>query len=226
MNEKIGCVIVAAGSGTRMGGVINKVFLPLGKSSVIDYTISAISKVDAISKIVIVTRESDILECMEHIKNTNKDITIIKGGKTRQESVFCGLKMIADCDIAVIHDGARALILPETVKSVIEDAKKYQAAATGVFSKDTLKMTDSEGFIIKTLDREKVFRVQTPQVFFTNDIIKAHELAIRDGFSATDDCALYEKYIGRVKISEGRYDNIKLTTPDDMETAENILKKR
>lgn len=226
MGAKISCVIVCAGSGTRMGGEINKVFLPLGESTVIDHTINAIAQVFEISEIVLVTRECDILECMEHIKNTSKNIKIIKGGKTRQESVYNGLLCVKDSDIVAIHDGARALVLPQTVKAVIEDAKKFGASTVGVSSKDTLKLVDEDGFIKETLDREKIFNIQTPQVFNTKEIIKAHEKAIKDGFSATDDCALYEKYIGKVKITEGRYDNIKLTTPDDMETAENILKKR
>ena len=223
---KITAIIVAAGNGTRMGGEINKVFMPLGESTVIDHTINAISQVDEISEIVLVTRECDILECMEHIKNTSKRIKIIKGGKTRQESVYNGLLCVRESDIALIHDGARALILPRTIKAVIEDAKKFGAAAVGVSSKDTLKMVDEDGFIKETLDREKIFNIQTPQVFETSQIIKAHERAVKDGFLATDDCSLYEKYIGKVKITEGRYDNIKLTTPDDMEMAANILRKR
>lgn len=226
MGEKISCVIVLAGSGTRMGGVINKVFLPLGESTVIDHTINAISQVEEISEIILVTRECDVLECMEHIKNTTKDIKIIKGGATRQESVYLGLSCVEESDIVLIHDGARALILPDSIKAVIEDAKKYDAATLGVSAKDTLKLIDNDGFIKETLDRDKIFQIQTPQVFKTEKILKAHEKAIKDDFLATDDCSLYEKYIGRVKITEGRYDNIKLTTPDDMETAENILKKR
>ena len=218
---KISCIIVAAGSGTRMGGQINKVFMPLGESTVIDHTVNAFSQVEEISDIILVTRECDIELCKKF-----NNIKVIKGGKTRQESVYNGLMCVENSDIVLIHDGARALILPETIKAVIEDTKKYGAAAVGVSSKDTLKQVDGDGFIEKTLDREKIFNIQTPQVFNTKEIIKAHKKAIKDGFSATDDCALYEKYIGRVKITEGRYDNIKLTTPDDMVTAENILKKR
>lgn len=218
---KITAIIVAAGSGTRMGGVINKVFLPLGESTVIDHTINAISQVGEISEIILVTRECDIELC-ERFKN----IRVIAGGKTRQESVYRGLCEAKSSDIVLIHDGARALILPESIKAVIEDAKRYDAAALGVSAKDTLKLVDNDGFIKETLDRDRIFQIQTPQVFKTEKILKAHEKAIKDDFLATDDCSLYEKYIGKVKITQGRYDNIKLTTPDDMETAENILKKR
>lgn len=226
MAEKVSCIIVAAGSGTRMGGVMNKVFLPLGESTVIDHTINAFCEIDEIEDIVIVTRECDILECMDHINNPKKNFKIVKGGATRQESVYMGLSYVKNSDIVVIHDGARALIIPRLIEDVIKDAKSFGAATLGVSSKDTLKVIDDDGFIKETLDREKVYNIQTPQVFKTEDIIKAHEKAIKDGFMGTDDCSLYEKYIGKIKITKGSYDNLKLTTPEDMEIAENILKKR
>ncbi len=218
---KITAVIVAAGSGTRMGGVMNKVFLPLGEKTVIEHTIDVFSSCDKISDIVLVTRECDIELC----KNF-KDIKVIAGGKTRQESVYNGLCEVREADIVVIHDGARALITCDVIENAIEDAKKYGASAVGVSSKDTLKSVDENGFIIKTLDRETTYQIQTPQVFKREGIIKAHEMAIEDSFLGTDDCSLYEKYIGKIKVTKGSYDNIKLTTPDDMIIAENILKKR
>ena len=226
MAEKITAIIVAAGSGTRMGGQINKVFLPLGDGSVITKTVEAISECVQISDIVVVTRSCDVLECMELLKDCKKRVRIIVGGKTRQESVYKGLLEAVDSDIVVIHDGARALILPQTVQRTIMDAKTFGAAAVGVMCKDTLKSVDADGFIEKTLDREKTYLIQTPQIFYREDIVKAHQMAIQEEFSATDDCALYEKYIGRIKVTDGSYDNIKLTTPDDMVIAEDILRKR
>ena len=204
-----------------MGGVKNKVFLELGEKTVIEHTLSTFFSCEVIDEIILVTRECDIELC----KNF-KNIKVIAGGKTRQESVYRGLCEAKDSDIVAIHDGARALILKETIESSIADAKKYNAAAVGVSSKDTLKLVDDNGFIEKTIDREKVYQIQTPQVFKTGEIISAHEKAIKENFIATDDCMLYEKYIGKVKITDGSYDNIKLTTPEDMQIAENILKKR
>jgi len=226
MAEKITAIIVAAGSGTRMGGQINKVFLPLGDSNVITKTVEAISACPQISDIVVVTRSCDVLECMEFLKDCKKRVRIIVGGKTRQESVYKGLLEAVDSDIVVIHDGARALILPQTVQRTIMDAKTFGAASVGVMCKDTLKSVDADGFIEKTLDREKTYLIQTPQIFYREDIVKAHQMAIQEEFLATDDCALYEKYIGRIKVTDGSYDNIKLTTPDDMVIAEDILRKR
>ncbi len=226
MPEKITAIIVAAGSGTRMGGVINKVFLPLGERTVIDHTIEAFSNVLEISNIILVTRECDILESMEHIKSTSKRISIIKGGSSRQESVYLGLLAASDADMVVIHDGARALITPNTIKDAINDAKRFGASAVGVASKDSIKIIDEDGFITQTIERDYVINIQTPQVFYYDKILASHEKAIKDKFIATDDCALYEKYQGKIKVTTGSYDNIKLTTPDDLDVCERILKKR
>lgn len=221
---KITAIIVAAGRGTRMGADKNKVFLSLGNRTVLEYTLSTVAACTAIDDIVLVTRECDIEKCRRIIKYIKKPVRILKGGNTRQRSVLCGLTAAKDSDIVVIHDGARALVSEEIINATIENAKKYGAAAAGVPCKDSLKSADSDSFITATLDRASTYLIQTPQTFRCRDILHAHIEAERDGFSATDDCALYEKYIGRVKITPGSYDNIKLTTPDDMIIAKNILK--
>ena len=226
MSFRITAVIAAAGSGTRMGGKKNKIFMPVLGKPVITYTMEALSQCDEIDDFVIVTRECDIDECIKYTKDEKKPVKVIKGGKTRQESVYLGISEAKDADIVVIHDGARALVLPEIVKKTISDAIEFDAAATGVMSKDSLKKVDSDGFIEKTIDRQTTCLIQTPQIFKREAIIKAHELAVADEFFATDDCAIYERYIGRIKLSAGSYENIKLTTPDDMIIAENILKRR
>ena len=218
---KITAIIVAAGSGTRMGGVKNKVFLELRGKTVIEHTLDTFKNCKEIDDIILVTRECDIELCKDF-----KDLKVIAGGKTRQESVYLGLCEAKDADIVVIHDGARALISCEEIENAIDDAKKYGASAVGVSSKDTLKMVDEDGFIVKTLNRETTYQIQTPQIFKKDEIKKAHEDAIKEGFSGTDDCSLYEKYIGKIKVTKGSYDNIKLTTPEDMVIAKNILEKR
>lgn len=224
--KKVTAVIAAAGSGTRMGGSINKVFLMLDGKTVIENTLSVMEQCEEIDDIVIVTRSCDVLECMEYTGNCKKRIRIIPGGAQRQESVKKGIEEARDSEYVVIHDGVRALVTKEIIKRTLAEAVAFGAAAPGVMSKDSLKKISSDGFIEETIDRASVCLIQTPQVFKTEDIIMAHELAKRDNFSATDDCALYEKYIGRVKLTEGSYENIKLTTPDDVVSAEGILKKR
>ena len=139
--------------------------------------------------------------------------------------MYNGLAFVSG-DIVLIHDGARALITQAEITRVIDDVVKYGAASLGVKCKDTLKTADENGFIISTPDREKTYHIQTPQAFKTTEIKSAHDKALADGFIATDDCMIAE-YVGMsVKISEGSYENIKITTPEDIITAEQILQKR
>ena len=150
---------------------------------------------------------------------------IIEGGELRQNSVFCGLTN-TDADYVCIHDGARALVTDKIISDTIENAIKYGASAPGVKCKDTLKTIDDSGFILNTVDREKTILIQTPQVFRTEQIISCHKKASENNLIVTDDCALAEYFGIPVKITEGSYENIKLTTPDDILLAERILKSR
>lgn len=221
---KITAIIVAAGSGRRMGADKNKVFLKLANRTVLEYTLGAFLTHSAICDIIIVTRKCDVKMCEKLVKHCQKPIKVIIGGKTRQESVLNGLKAADGTDIAVIHDGARAMVSERIITDTVNAAEKYGGAAAGVPSKDSLKTVGSDGFIAATIDRASTYLIQTPQVFDYEKILRAHTLAEAEGFSATDDCALYEKYEGKIKLVEGSYDNIKLTTPEDMIIAKNILK--
>lgn len=221
---KVTAIIVAGGSGTRMGMDKNKAFIPLLGEAIIKHTVNAFCSVEEISKVIIVTRKVDILECEEIFSDLKVDCEIIEGGKTRQESVYQGL-LKADAGICLIHDAARALIEKSDIEAVISGVKSYGAAAVGVSSVDTLKRVDKDGFIVETIDRDGVYRIQTPQGFMTDEIKRVHDLAIKDDFFATDDCGLYEKYIGRVRVIEGKGSNIKITYPEDLTFAEEILKR-
>jgi len=187
----------------------------------LEHTVSVFESAYIIDEIIVVT--NDDTECKKLLSGFKKVAGIVAGGATRQESVKNGL-MSADGDIAVIHDGARALILEKEITAAVEAAKKYGAAAVGVKSKDTLKKADKDGFILKTVDRESIYNIQTPQVFIMSDIRRMHRLAEDGNF--TDDCSLAESFGTRIKIVDGSYDNIKITTPDDLEIAEKILKNR
>ena len=221
---KVTAIIVAGGSGTRMGMDKNKAFIPLLGDAIIKHTVNAFCSVKEISKLIIVTRKVDILECKEIFCDLKKDFEIIEGGKTRQESVYQGLLKVND-GICLIHDAARALIEKSDIEAVISGVRAHGAAAVGVLSVDTLKRVDKDGFIVETIERDGVYRIQTPQGFMTDDIKKAHTMAIKDGFETTDDCGLYEKYIGRVRVIEGKGSNIKITYPEDLGFAEEILKR-
>lgn len=220
---KVTALIVAGGSGTRMGNEKNKVFLPLLGKAIIERTLEVFFSSNYIDDIIIVTRAEDFNECMNLFSDREKPVKVVKGGKTRQESVYNGLKE-SDCDIVVIHDAARPLITKEVMEKSILSCKENGASAVGVSCVDTLKRADIDGFITETLDRENVYRIQTPQTFYLKDIKSAHICAINDNFITTDDCALYEKYIGRIKIVPGNETNIKITFPSDILFAEAILK--
>lgn len=221
---KVTAIIVAGGSGTRMGMDKNKAFIPLLGDAIIKHTVNAFCSVKEISKLIIVTRKVDIPECQEIFSDLKVDFEIIEGGKTRQESVYQGLSRV-DGGISLIHDAARALIEKSDIEAVISGVRAHGAATVGVLAVDTLKRVDKDGFIVETIDRDGVYRIQTPQGFMTDDIKKAHTMAIKDGFEATDDCGLYEKYIGRVRVIEGKGSNIKITYPEDLTFAEEILKR-
>lgn len=218
-------VIVAGGKGSRMGADRNKVFITISGRKMLDYTISAFEHNEKINKIVIVTARTDLAECESIAKGHDKICAVTEGGATRQKSVMAGLKK-AEGDIVLIHDGARALVTQHEIDNAIEDCIKYGAAAVGVPCKDTLKTADENGFIQGTVDRETTYLIQTPQAFYLEEIIKLHERADADGFAATDDCMIAEHYGKRVKISRGSYENIKLTTPEDIEVAEKIISRR
>ena len=217
---KISAVIVAAGSGTRMNAGKNKVFLELLGKTILEHTVSAFENTPMIDEIIVVTNE--IEAAAKTLSKYSKLKSIVLGGNTRGESVQKGLKA-AEGDFVAIHDGARALILKEDIEKVLNAAIEFGAASLGVKCKDTLKMADENGFISKTVDREFLYNIQTPQVFKLSEILGMYEKCDQ---VFTDDCALAEKYGVRVKIVDGSYDNIKITTPDDMDLAERILKKR
>ncbi len=222
---KISAVLVAAGSGSRMGAGFNKVYMPLLGKSVLYHTVEAVFKSGIFSDIVVVTGREDFDRAEKILSEFDIDYNIVEGGSTRQSSVLNGIQA-AKGDLVAVHDGARALITPELLKEACDAAVKYGAAALGVPPKDTLKIADENGFIAGTVARETAYQIQTPQVFERAALAEAHKRAISDSFQATDDCMIMEREGVKIKLVEGSYENIKLTTPEDIFTAERILKER
>lgn len=217
-------IIAAAGTGTRMGAGINKVYLEPDGMEIIARTVSVFEKSEVIDEIVVVTGKNDIPLFRELAEkySFSKITAVVQGGSTRSESVYNGL-MHAEGEIVLIHDGARMLITADEIERVLADCKKFGAAALGVKCKDTLKASEN-GFIAGTLSRETTYQIQTPQAFYRDTIIKAHQNA-KDN-TATDDCMLAEQMGVKIKITEGSYENIKITTPSDLSIAHEILRKR
>lgn len=221
----VSVVIAAGGKGTRMGTEENKMFMKLCGREILFRTAEVFSSCPEVDEIVVSAPKSEHTRVSNMLRSLPKICAITTGGATRQESVYNGIGFTHG-EIILIHDGARALIRPEEIAAAVDAAQKYGAAAVGVPCKDTLKSADGDGFITGTVDRDKTFLIQTPQAFRRSVIVSAHEKARAESLTVTDDCGLVEHYGGRIKIVTGKYDNIKITTPDDIEIAEKILKKR
>lgn len=220
-------VIVAAGNSTRMGGV-NKQFLLIDGVPVLIRTLSAFSQSDMIDEIVVAAREEDIPKMYSMIKEYRvlKVAGIVKGGKTRQESVFNAIRRSSPLsEYFAIHDGARPLVTEDIIESTVRAAFSFSAAATGVRVKDTVKVVNEKGVITSTPDRNYLWAVHTPQVFERRLYLAAADNVINSE-AFTDDCKLLEEYGAEIKMVEGSYENIKITTPEDVDTAQAILYRR
>ena len=219
-----GVVVVAAGSASRMGG-IDKVMAELKGEPMILRTVRNFQECDAVSEIVIVTREDLIVPISNLCRSMDKVKAVVVGGKSRQESVNLGLNVLSDkVKLAAVHDGARPLITWQVIDRAIRAANTYGAAAPAIPVKDTIKVV--EGRVVKnTPDRATLFAVQTPQVFDFDLLRGALKKAEQEGAQVTDDCSAVELMGFKVKIVEGDERNIKVTTPMDLKIAEMLLEE-
>ena len=220
-------IILAAGRGRRMGGDIPKQFLPLVGEPVIARTIRAFEVCPSVDRIVLVTGEEFISYCRKEIVERygfSKVADVIGGGGERWESVRAAL-LACEGDYVMIHDGARPFVHQESILDVLAAAREFGAAALAVPSRDTVKIADGEGFVAETPSRNTVWAMQTPQAFRLDLILKANEILCAKGKmqDVTDDAMIVERSgLSRVKLVQGTYDNIKITTPEDMLLAEAI----
>ncbi len=214
-----------------MGTSIPKQYMNLAGKPVLAHTLIAFDEVPIIDEIVVVasSRDFDYIENEIVLKySIKKPVHYIEGGKERQDSVYNALKALQNEEtfITAIHDGARPLITREIIEKTIDDAMEFGSAVAGVPVKDTIKRVDKNGFSIDTPDRSELIIVQTPQTFKYDLILEAHERAASESYYATDDTKLVERLGHRVKMTEGSYENIKITTMEDIIFAEGILDKR
>ncbi|MDD2361661.1 MAG: 2-C-methyl-D-erythritol 4-phosphate cytidylyltransferase [Oscillospiraceae bacterium] len=221
----VAAIIVAAGNSSRMGET-HKQLLQLGGVPVIARTVSAFQKTENVHKIVIVARQEDMSVFSDICRKYKFDkvLAVVCGGSTRQQSVSNGVDAIGDsADYYAIHDGARPLITPETIDMVVECSWKYGGAAAAVPVKDTIKISDDNRFILGTPDRSSLWNVQTPQVFERKIFEQALKNASVNGNDFTDDCQLVEAIGHKIYLVKSEYDNIKITTPEDIILAQRIL---
>ncbi len=220
-------IIVSAGNSSRMNGT-DKQFSEINNIPVVIHSMLAFEKCESVSEIIVSTKRDNI----ENIKNLAKifNITklshVVEGGKTRQESVFNGIRKISDSSgYIAVHDGARPLVKPEHIEKTISDARVFGGAVLGVPVKDTIK-TVSGGLITDTPPRSSLYITQTPQVFKRSLYMRGMEFALRNYLDFTDDCQLAEAIGAKVFMTTGDYTNIKITTPEDILIANILFEER
>ncbi len=209
-------VVLAAGSGRRCGHDRNKMFIRIGRYTVLERTLRAFEESGCVDRIVLVYRDSDRDETDQTAQRAlTLPYTLVEGGSERQFSVRNALSAIGNAGIVAVHDGARCFIHPQIIQVCVNKARETGAAAAGVKTRDTIKVVDGD-IIQETLDRSRLVNIQTPQVFAFELLKKAHEAAAADGFIGTDDCGLVERLGVPVSFVEAGYDNIKITTQEDI----------
>jgi 2-C-methyl-D-erythritol 4-phosphate cytidylyltransferase len=222
--ERVTAIIVAAGAGVRMGG-IDKLFADVGGIPLLARTISAFESCPLIDQIILVASESNLERCWKLVQTHGfrKVIELVPGGARRQDSVQQGLAQVKDCPWVLIHDGVRPFVDNELIVNGLEAAREHGAAVAAVPVKDTVKVVNPDRMVRNTPNRDSLWAAQTPQVFRTEVIRDAYRDAFGD---VTDDAMLLERLGHPVKVYLGSYDNIKITTPEDLDLAECILRRR
>lgn len=224
--EKITAIVLAGGSGKRMGGTVKKQYMLLAGYPVLYYSLAAFQK-SSVDTIILVTNEKEY--CQKEIVQAyhfDKVTKIVSGGAERYNSVYAGLLAAEGSSYVLIHDGARPFVSQEMIDHSIEMVKKYRACAVGMPVKDTIKIVDKSGFTVTTPKRETVWQVQTPQTFSYPLILAAYEKVLAKQVEGITDDTMVAEYQSdvRVKLIEGSYDNMKITTPEDITVAEALLK--
>ena len=222
-NQKVGAVIVAAGESQRMGG-IDKVLAALGGEPLLVRATRPFQECPLVDQIVVVVSGEKEEQCRRLVtgEGWSKVSDVCLGGRRRQDSVAAGLKRLKNCDWAIIHDGARPLVTADLIERGLEAAGETGAAVAAVPVTDTIKVAGNDRIVRQTPPRQNLWAVQTPQVFRIDIITEAYSRANGD---VTDDASLVEQSGYRVKLFMGSYDNIKVTTPDDLALAEVLWRK-
>jgi 2-C-methyl-D-erythritol 4-phosphate cytidylyltransferase/2-C-methyl-D-erythritol 2,4-cyclodiphosphate synthase len=223
-------IIPAGGSGKRLGADVAKQYLFLNSMPVLVHTLNVFQKSGAIDDIILVVPKDDLASIRKQIIEKyalTKVSAIVAGGNERQDSVRNGLGAITKpCDVVIVHDGVRPFITGDIIAQVARAAAEEGAASIGVPAKDTIKETTGENIVTTTLPRRNLWQTQTPQAFQYDLLCRAYEAATRDGYYGTDDASLVERMGAPVLMIAGSYENIKITTPEDLIMAEALMKEK
>ncbi len=224
-------IVLAAGSGRRMNSSVQKQFLEVEGKPLIYYALKAFQDSE-IDRVILVTGAESLEYCRRDVVerfSLSKVVNVVAGGKERYHSVYHGLEAAAGSDYVLIHDGARPMVTPEQINELIGAVQRENACVSGMPVKDTIKITDSEDYAVSTPDRRSLWLTHTPQAFAYPLILGAHEAFRADGCpdGITDDGMLVERYGNcPVKMIRGSYDNVKVTTPEDLLLVEILLRAR
>ena len=230
-NEMITAIVLAAGNGSRMKSSVKKQYMMLQGKPLVYYSLKAFSDCDKIDNIIVVAGEGDIEYLKKEIiekYNIGKVSNVVVGGKERYNSVYNALAYTGESKYILIHDGARPCISKESIEYIIEKVKENKACVAGMPVKDTIKLVDENNNIVDTPDRKTVWMAQTPQAFARDIVVKAYEEMMKEEDNTiTDDAMVVEKYYGiKVEMVECSYNNIKVTTPEDIAIAETFLQTK
>lgn len=222
--ERVTAIIVAAGAGVRMGG-LDKLFADVGGVPLLARTLRAFDTCPSVDEIIVVSSDANLDRCWKLARALGfKKVTqVVLGGARRQDSVLQGLAQVKDSPWVIIHDGVRPFVDDALITAGLAAAKQHGAAVAAVPVKDTIKVVNADGLVRNTPARETLWAAQTPQVFRTELIRSAYQDAFGD---VTDDAMLLERSGHPVSVYQGSNDNIKVTTPDDLDLAECILARR
>lgn len=229
--KKITAIVLAGGRGKRMNTKISKQYLQLGEKPLLYYSLAAFEKSN-VDEIILVTAAGEEAYCREEIVDLyqlTKVIKIVPGGKERYHSVYQGLLAVGNTDIVMIHDGARPFLTEEIIQNAAKATIEYHASVVAVPVKDTIKIANNGHYITETPDRKYLWQVQTPQSFCYPDILHAYETILESEYTEqiTDDAMVWESATNiPIKIIEGSYCNIKITTKEDMVFGEALLRNK
>lgn len=227
MSKKVAAIILAAGQGKRMKSEVPKQYLKIGDRPLLTYALETFNH-SLIDEIIIVVGKGEIDYCQKEIVekyHIKKVSAIIEGGKERYHSVYEGIKRLKDTDYVYIHDGARPFVTERIIEEAYKQVQNSRACVVGMPVKDTIKIVNEEQMVQQTPNRNYVWQVQTPQVFSFELIKEAYEgLFQKEVYNITDDAMVVETVLNYpIKMIQGSYKNIKITTPEDLKIAENFL---
>ena len=231
MRQRIGAVVLAAGKGSRMSSSLPKQFLEINGRPLLYYSLRAFER--AADEIVLVTGENWVSYCIEEIVSKyglKKVRAVVPGGKERYDSVSCGLEALGDCEIILIHDGARPCVTEQVIRRGADGAEKYGACVVGMAVKDTIKVAEEKGFAASSPDRSRLWMIQTPQAFQGSLIREAYKRLTEADEDRkrkiTDDAMVVETFLHHpVRLIEGDYRNLKVTTDEDLPVVQAYLKE-